>query len=53
MRKKRSETQGNSKNYEWQTSDGDKPGEGGAPYSFVHIMLTFLVFSGLGAYLMQ
>jgi len=32
---KRHTEQSNGKMYEWQTTDGDKPGEASAPYSFV------------------
>lgn len=37
--------------YEWQTSDGDKPGEGGAKYSFFHLLVVFILCFILGGYL--
>ena len=42
-----------SKVYEWQTSDGDKPGESSAPYSLLQLVLVFVVFAGLGATLVK
>ena len=39
--------------YEWQTSDGDKPGEGGAPFTIVHLIIAFLLSAGVGAFMMR
>ena len=42
-----------SKLYEWQTSDGDKPGESAAQYSVVQLLLVFIIFMGIGSYLVK
>lgn len=42
-----------SKMYAWQTSDGDKPGDKTAPYTFFHLLIVFILCSLLGAYLVM
>ena len=34
--------------YKWQTSDGDKPGEGASAYSMTSVLLVFLICFGIG-----
>ena len=54
LQKKHTEQQNvNGKMYEWQTTDGDKPGEAAAPYSLVQILFVFILMAILGAYLVR
>ena len=54
MVKQEQNSQGNqAQNYQWQTSDGDKPGSASASYSIVQLIIVFAICTGIGSYLMK
>ena len=51
--KKHNEEGNPAKVYEWQTSDENKPGEGGSSFSLFTVFLAFLGSAFLGGYLVR
>lgn len=52
IKKQQEDQQNQAKNYEWQTSDGDKP-EKQASFSVGPLAIVFIVSAMLGAYLVK
>ena len=51
--KKHTEDGNQDKIYEWQTSDDSKPGSTGGKYGNLSLLMVFIIFTLLGAYLVR